>query len=66
MVEEGLHGIDGQTTAIARRKMQESPVSGLYSKCVLQVRQDNSGVLAMCGGVSSVHNKKDIIDIIPD
>ena len=38
MVEESLHGIHSQATAIARRKVQEGPVGGLYSKCVLQVR----------------------------
>ena len=45
MVEKSLHGVDRQTAAIARRKVQEGPVSGLYSKCVLQVRQEYSGVL---------------------
>ena len=45
MVEKSLHGIHGQTTAMARRKVQEGPVGGLYSKCVLQVRQPYSGVL---------------------
>ena len=51
MVEESLHGIDRQSTAISGRKVQQGPVGGLYSKCVLQVRQDYSGVLTVWGVV---------------